>query len=166
MREAVLLVICSLSSSAAADSLQAGYSADAGPAIGLDGRLGGVVGARITAERPVARRVSIGGGVDLGVAQWWDVGDVMTDDVFGVQLFGQVHVAIRLTRDLRLEPAAGFGAIHLGGDRVGGWLPAYGSSVAIVYRGLRAGIRSRIAIGDVDGFDPDTELGVFVGVQR
>ena len=55
------------------------------------------------------------------------------------------------------------------GDRIDGWLPAYSSTIAVVYDRLRAGVRSRIAIGDLamtaGNFEPDTELGVFFGAQ-
>lgn len=164
MRVAVLLVGV-LSSSAAAESLEAGFSLDAGPAVGLDGRFGGAASGRLIAERPIANRISIGGGVDASFAYWHDVGDVMSEDLRGVQLFGQGHVAIRLGTKLRLEPAVAFGAMHFSGDRVSGWLPAYSSTIAVVHGNLRAGVRSRIAIGDLDGFEPDTELGLFFGVQ-
>lgn len=169
MRKAVLvpcvLVSCVVSSSAVADRLRPVVSVDTGPAIGLDGRVGGAVGGRVLAERDVADRVALGLGLDAAVTHWWDVGNEVTDDLLGVQLLAQAHVAIRLGRELRLEPAVAGGIVHLGGDRVGGWLPAYGSTVAIVHRNLRAGVRSRIAIGDVDGFEPDTELSLFVGWQ-
>jgi hypothetical protein len=165
MREVVLFV-CVLSSAAAAESLQAGFSLDAGPAVGLDGRFGGAVSGRVLAERRVADRVSIGAGVDASFAYWHDVGDVMSEDLRGVQLFGQGHVAIRLGSKLRLEPAVAFGAMHFSGERMSGWLPAYSSTIAVVHGNLRAGVRSRIAIGDLDGFSPDTELGLFFGVQR
>lgn len=154
-----------VSSSAIANPLRPVLSVDAGPTVGLDGRLGGVVAGRALAERDLAERVALGVGIDAGVAHFWDVGTVMTDDLLGVQLLGQAHVAIRIARELELEPAVAGGAIHLGGDRVGGWLPAYGSTVAVVHRNLRAGVRSRISIGDIDGYDPGTELTLFVGWQ-
>ncbi len=160
------VLVCGVGpSSAVADSLRPVLSIDAGPAVGLDGRFGGVVAGRLLAERDLAERVALGMGIDAGVAHWWDIGTVMTEDLIGVQLLGEVHVSIRLGRELKLEPAVAGGAVHLGGDRVGGWLPAYGSTVAIVHRKLRAGVRSRIAIGKLDGFEPGTELSVVVGWQ-
>jgi hypothetical protein len=167
MRIVVPLLLCgvAVSSSSAADPLRPVVSVDTGPAVALDGRLGGVLAGRIIAEHELADRVALGLGFDGGVARWWDVGTSTTGDLIGVQLLGEAHVAIRLTRDLEIEPAVALGALHLGGDRVGGWVPAYGSTVAVVHRTVRAGVRSRIAIGGLDAFEPGTELSLFVGWQ-
>ena len=155
------------------DAARAVYSLEAGGAAGLDGRLGGTLGARVGGEVQLAARVALGAAAEVGLAKWWAVGDDTPEDLIGTQLFGQIHVGIQLGPMLRLEPAVGGGAINLGGNLINGWLPAYSSTVAIVYGTLRAGIRSRIAIGDLEiagqparTYDPGTELHAFIGWQH
>lgn len=170
-RVAALTLILTLApATARGEPVRVVASVDGGPAVGLDDRIGAAVAARAGAETRLSSRVALGGGVDASVARWWDTGDEMTSDLVGVEVFGQVHVGIGLGYGLRLEPTAGAGLIYLDGDGIDGFVPAYTSSVALVRGWLRGGVRSRVAIGELDApggaFEPATELHVFVGWQR
>ncbi len=158
----ILLLATSTASAAPTDAV---LSIDAGPSYALDGRGGATAEARGGAELLLSDRVSLGGGVVGSLAGWADVGDEHSGDVLGLSAFAQVHVGIRLAKDVRLEPAAGFGVLHLRGDMLRATLPAYGSSIAIVLGQLRLGVSSRVALGDDDGFSPDTQLTAFIGWQ-
>lgn len=157
-----LLLVASTASAAPADAV---LSVDAGPSYAVDGRGGATAEARGGAEVSLSDRVSLGGGIVGSLAAWADVGDQHSGDVLGVSAFAQVHVGIRLAKDVRLEPAAGFGVLHLRGDMLRATLPAYGSSIAVVLGQLRLGVASRVGIGDDDGFAPDTQLTAFFGWQ-
>lgn len=171
MQHAVAAAVLVLATSSLVDAepIRAVVSVDAGPAVGLDDRVGATLDGRVAGERALGERVVLGAGVDASVMHWWEVGSDALEDLVATHLLAQVHVGIRLG-PIRLEPSAGFGAIYYRGDRTRGWLPAYASTVAVVHGQLRAGVRSRIAIGDLamtgaPAFDPDTELGVFFGAQ-
>jgi hypothetical protein len=163
------ILVLAVSSLAEAEPIRAVVSVEAGSAAALDDRVAATLGGRVAGERALGERVALGAGVDASVMRWWDVGSDAIEDLVSTHLLAQVHVGIRLG-PIRLEPSAGAGAIYYRGDRTRGWLPAYSSTVAVIRGQLRAGVRSRIAIGDLamtgaPAFEPDTEIGVFFGAQ-
>jgi len=172
---ASLLVSSSLVAAAspawAGDELLPVVSADAGLAVSVDPWIGATAAVRGGAAMPLGR-VAVGAVAEAALTRW----EVLDDDVVdgamtGVSLAGGVVVPIALGRGVTLEPAASFGAQRLAGDDVRGWLPFYGSTVAVTRAGWRLAVQSRIPIGTLamDGtgarFAPDTELHLVAGWQ-